>query len=62
MIGITGPVRIGDNDITSGTWIHRPYLAGEIEEVFTVEGASRVAWQSLEDTDIISPLTWLQTK
>jgi len=57
--GIVGPVLVGDLNITNSAWIMRPFLVGELKEIFTPEGASNVNWTNAVPS---IPITWFQTE
>jgi len=58
--GITGKISFGTTDITDGKWIMKPYLAGEILQVYTDKGSQKVTWSS--DLSKAGPVTWYQTE
>lgn len=55
-----GSVQLDHKDITSGTWRMRGGLAGEVLQVYSAAGASKVQWQGHSGKSV-EPLTWLQT-
>jgi hypothetical protein len=59
--GIVGYVHVNNNDITSNTWYQRPFLGGEILQVYTSAGASSVSWTPTSGAGVSTPLTWFQT-
>ena len=59
--GIVGNVFVNDVDITFSKWLHRPGLDGEIMEVFTKEGSSKVKWDSDVSKYVNTSLTWYKT-
>ena len=56
--GIIGDVILGRENITSGKWLHRAQLTGEILRVYTVNGSSNVTWNSNYTEYTGRPLTW----
>jgi len=58
--GITGKITLSGTDITDGEWNMRPYLAGEILQVYTDKGSQSVTWSS--DLTQAGPVTWYQTE
>ncbi len=59
--GVVGYVHVNSNDITSNTWYQRPFLSGEILQVYTSAGASSVSWTPTSGAGVSTPLTWFQT-
>ncbi len=59
--GIVGNVSLNAIDITLREWIHRPFLTGEILQVFTAEGTNSVTWTPVVGTGVATPLTWYKT-
>jgi len=59
--GITGSVMLGTRNLTIGSWVMRPALVGEVLQVFTTKGASRVSWSTEWQSAAGKPVTWFQT-
>ena len=60
--GIVGSVKIGPLDLTNQPWSMRPYLAGEVSQIFTPTGSRTVSWTSLNSfAGDFSAGTWFQT-
>ena len=58
--GITGDVVLGPQNITSGKWLHRAKLTGEILRVYTVDGSSNITWSYNYSQYTGRPLVWYQ--
>jgi hypothetical protein len=58
--GITGDVFLGGKNITGGSWLHRARLAGEIMNVFTVNGSKNVTWSADYVKYTGQPVVWYQ--
>ena len=63
MKGIVGSVLLGEQNITvSQEWFHRPFLTGELLQVYTAVGAAAVTWTPTSGPGVSTGLTWFQTK
>ena len=58
--GITGDVVLGGDDITSGKWLHRAKLTGEILQAYAVDGSSSIPWSYNYTQYTGLPLVWYQ--
>ena len=58
--GITGDVVLGGANITSGKWVHRAALTGELLKAYTVDGSSNVHWNYNYTEYTGRPLVWYQ--
>lgn len=58
--GITGSVFLGEKNITSGKWLHRAKLAGEIMSVYTDQGSSNVTWRDDYQQYVDQPVVWFK--
>ena len=58
--GVTGGVVLGGKNITEGKWQHRAKLAGEIMNVYTVNGSKNVTWSSDYAVLTGKPVVWYQ--
>jgi len=54
---------MGDQNITSQTWFHRPFLAGESIKLYTAEGSRKVNWEPISTKPVLANGTamWYQT-
>ena len=59
--GITGAVTLGSEDITAATWWHRAKMEGEVKQVFTAGGATKVTWDPDWERYQHRALVWFQT-
>ena len=58
--GVTGDVFLGDKNITTGKWLHRAKLTGEIMEVYTINGSKNVSWSDNYADYTDKPVVWYQ--
>jgi len=57
--GILGTITLGSINLESNSWIMRPYLVGELNNVYSSSGTNKVTWST--DYKSGGPLTWYQT-
>jgi len=57
--GLLGTITLGSINLASNNWIMRPYLAGELYNVYSSTGTNKVTWST--DYKSGGPLTWYQT-
>ena len=59
--GIVGAVTLNGINITGNGWTMRPFLSGELLQVYSPAGESKVTWTQATGTGPQTPLTWFQT-
>ncbi len=59
--GIVGSVTVDGVDVTANGWQHRPFLTGELLQVYTESGASAVTWTPTTGAGVATALTWFKT-
>ena len=60
--GIVYGVALGAEDLAGNPWLHRPKLEGEIKEIYTDEGSTKVEWDQDVAKYANQPVVWFQTE
>lgn len=60
--GIVHGVTLNSEDLTTNVWLHRPKLEGEIEQIFTTEGSTKVDWNQDITKYVKKPVVWFQAE
>jgi hypothetical protein len=53
-LGLVGNVSVGSTDITNNGWVQRPFLTGEILQVYTQAGHANVTWIPTSGSGLLS--------